>query len=197
MSLGSASSQELSKVSQLDARCPRSNVEEAHLSRVGFDELPSRLHLVAHERGEYLIRRRRILEGDIQQRAYVWIHRRLPQLFGVHLTKALEALQVHAFFGQRQNRGRQLVKAVGLLLFLAHGEQEGGLAQERLHPGKEIAHARELAAGQQLGLKLDFVCHPGPFVGHLECDRARAFVFPDDFQPIEFRRRRFRVQKLS
>src|SRR5215218_5604236 len=68
-----------------------SSIQVFHLSGVLFDEGFARLDLVAHQRGEQLISHRRRLDGDLQHRPVLRVHRRLPQLLRVHLRKALEA----------------------------------------------------------------------------------------------------------
>src|SRR5262245_64904755 len=71
-----------------------SDVEVAHVERVLLDELPPRLHLVAHEGGEDLVGLVRVLDLHLQQRARLGIHRGLPELRRVHLTEALVALDL-------------------------------------------------------------------------------------------------------
>src|SRR5215218_7640314 len=68
-----------------------SSIQVFHLSGVLFDEGFARLDLVAHQRGEQLISHRRRLDGDLQHRPVLRVHRRLPQLLRVHLREALEA----------------------------------------------------------------------------------------------------------
>src|SRR5690242_126586 len=71
-----------------------SNVEVSYVERVFFDERPPKLDVFAHEHGEKLVRAtRRILVANLEQRTCVGIHRRRPQLFGVHFAKALVARQ--------------------------------------------------------------------------------------------------------
>src|ERR1043165_6397573 len=72
--------------------CPYSDVEEAHVAGVALDEPAPRLDVLAHEDREDLVRRRRVRQGDLEERAGVGIHRRLPQLVVVHLAEALVAL---------------------------------------------------------------------------------------------------------
>src|SRR5688500_14130311 len=73
-----------------------SDIEEAHVLRVRLDELAPRLDLVAHERREDEVGRRRVLDLDADEHAARRIHRRVPELLGVHLAQALEAADLHA-----------------------------------------------------------------------------------------------------
>src|SRR5262249_54214852 len=68
-----------------------SDVEVPHVERVLLDELPPRLHLVAHEGGEDLVGLVRVLDLHLQQRPRLGIHRGLPELRRVHLADALVA----------------------------------------------------------------------------------------------------------
>src|SRR5215211_7660175 len=61
-----------------------SSIQVFHLSGILLDKLFARLDLIAHQRGEQLIRHRRRLDRDL-------VHRRLPELLRVHLREALEA----------------------------------------------------------------------------------------------------------
>ena len=74
----------------------RSDVEVGHAQRVVLDELAPRLHVVAHERREDLVGADRILDLHLQQDALGRVHRRLPELLGVHLAQPLVALDRHA-----------------------------------------------------------------------------------------------------
>src|SRR6476469_5839988 len=69
-----------------------SDVEEADVLRVLLDEAAARLDVLAHQRGERLVRGGRVLEGHLEQRAGLRVHRGLPELLVVHLAEALVAL---------------------------------------------------------------------------------------------------------
>ena len=56
------------------------------------DEVLARLDLLAHERREEMVGLAGVVEVDLQERARGRVHRRLPELVGVHLAEALEAL---------------------------------------------------------------------------------------------------------
>src|SRR5215217_3556536 len=68
-----------------------SSIQVFHLSGVLLDKLFARLYLVAHQRGEQLIRHRRRLDRDLEHRPVLRVHRRLPELLRVHLRETLEA----------------------------------------------------------------------------------------------------------
>src|SRR5687767_15101164 len=74
-----------------DARAS-SDVEVRDAQRVLLDELAARFDDVAHQRREDLVRGDRVLDADLQQPARFGVDRRLPQLLGIHLAEALEAL---------------------------------------------------------------------------------------------------------
>src|SRR5262245_44123216 len=70
----------------------RSHVQVGDFERVLLDELPARLDLVAHQDGEDRVRRDRVLDAHLEELAGLRVHGRLPELLGVHLPKALVAL---------------------------------------------------------------------------------------------------------
>src|SRR3954467_6301280 len=69
-----------------------SDVEEADVFGVALDESATQLDVLAHEDREDLVGLRRVLERDLQHQPLIGVHRRLPQLLGVHLAEALVAL---------------------------------------------------------------------------------------------------------
>src|SRR5690242_5166550 len=73
-----------------------SDVKVAHLAGLGLDELLARLDPLAHELGEDLVGHRGVLDLDAEQGPCLRVHRRLPELVGVHLAEALEALDAGA-----------------------------------------------------------------------------------------------------
>src|SRR6478735_4381515 len=73
-------------------RLSRSDIEEPHVLRVALDERATGLDVLTHEDREDLVGRRGLVERDLQQRAVLGRHRRLPQLLVVHLAQALVAL---------------------------------------------------------------------------------------------------------
>ena len=68
------------------------HVEVSDVERVVLDELAPRLDLVAHQRGEHLVRLGVVLGADLQQRPVLGIHRRGPQRVRVHLAETLVAV---------------------------------------------------------------------------------------------------------
>src|SRR5690606_10629612 len=67
-----------------------------HIKRVGLDEVAARLHIVTHQAGEDLVGSDGILDGDTQHATDIRVHGGFPQLFRVHLTKTLVALDIGA-----------------------------------------------------------------------------------------------------
>src|SRR5579862_7269359 len=75
-----------------------SDIEELHVFRVLLDEDAARLDLVAHEHRHQLIGRVRVFHVDADEEALRRVHRRLPQLVGVHLAEALVPGELNAAF---------------------------------------------------------------------------------------------------
>ena len=61
-----------------------------------FDIGTPALDVLAHERRKELLRVGGGVPGDAQDRALGWVHRRVPQLLGIHLAQALEAFDLDA-----------------------------------------------------------------------------------------------------
>src|SRR5579885_3526455 len=72
----------------------RLNVQIPDIQRVIFNEFAPGFHVLAHQCREDRLRLGQIFEIDLQQRALIGIHRRLPQLIEVHLAEPLEPLHV-------------------------------------------------------------------------------------------------------
>src|SRR4029077_11792406 len=68
-----------------------SDVEVADALGVRLDELLPRLDVRSHQLLERVVDGGDVLDLDLQQHAGLRVHRRLPQLFGVHLAKTLHA----------------------------------------------------------------------------------------------------------
>ncbi len=85
----------------------------------------ARFHLVAHQDGKGFIGLFGILNGDLNDDAVIGVHGGLPQLFGVHLTKALIA--VHLCAGHLLREHGHFGIVVGVLdgVALLHLEQGG------------------------------------------------------------------------
>src|SRR5690349_23726578 len=73
-------------------RQPLSDVQETNVLGVAHDEAAPRLDVLAHEHAEQLVRGSRVVERDLEQDALGRVHGGVPQLPGVHLAEALEAL---------------------------------------------------------------------------------------------------------
>src|SRR5689334_23881761 len=92
------------------------DVEVLHEVRVLFDEDAPRIDLVAHQRLVDLIGEHRLLDGDLEQRATLRIHRRIPELLGVHLAQALVALDVERSAAVAVAEPRRDLFALGLVV---------------------------------------------------------------------------------
>src|SRR4051812_3691234 len=101
-----------------------SDVQEPDVLGVSLDEDLSWLHPVAHQVREQTLGRRRVLDRHALQRARLGVHRRLTQLLGVHLTEALEALEVHALLRQVERRLPQSPERQRLTLLGAESHLE-------------------------------------------------------------------------
>ena len=68
------------------------NVQILHIQRVVFDEFTPRFDLVAHEDGEDAVGFDGVFDADLEHGAFFGVDRRFPELFRVHLAKALVTL---------------------------------------------------------------------------------------------------------
>src|SRR3954449_5842502 len=69
-----------------------SDVKVADLSRLGLDEVLARPDLLAHKHREDRIGLGRVVDLGPKQCPRLGVHRRIPELVGVHLAEALEPL---------------------------------------------------------------------------------------------------------
>src|SRR5690606_6418289 len=77
----------------------RLDVEVRRLERIVLDECATRFHHVAHQGTEDLVGGNRILDPHLQQAPGLGIDRGVPELLGVHLAQALEALDLATLLG--------------------------------------------------------------------------------------------------
>src|SRR4030042_6451336 len=71
-------------------------IEELHLEGVVAYEVASLLDVLAHKDTEQAVGFAGVVELDVQKRPAGRIHRRFPELLGVHLAKAFEPLSLDA-----------------------------------------------------------------------------------------------------
>src|ERR1700694_791771 len=71
-----------------------SDIEIAHVLGVGLDELLARLHVRTHQLLEDVVDECGVLDLNLEQRARLGVHGRLPELVGVHLSQALEPVHL-------------------------------------------------------------------------------------------------------
>ena len=88
------------------------DVQVLHVERVVLDELAPRLDLVAHQRGEHQVGLGVVLGAHLQQRPHVGLHRRRPELLGVHLAEPLVAVDRHALLAGGDEELHELVERV-------------------------------------------------------------------------------------
>src|SRR4029078_461287 len=92
------------------------DVEFLHELRVLLDENSARFDLVAHQRLEDLVGEHRFLDADLEKRATLRIHRRVPELVGIHLAEALVALDVDRAVSVAVAEPRGDLYALGLVV---------------------------------------------------------------------------------
>src|SRR6266511_1684506 len=71
-----------------------SRIDEGVLG-ILLDELASSLDVLPHEDAEHQVGCSGVVQGDLLEHAGLGVHRRLPELLGLHLGQALEPLDVH------------------------------------------------------------------------------------------------------
>ena len=59
-----------------------------------LDELATWFYVIAHQHGEYLVSLSSIFDSYLLEQSVLGVHRRLPQLLGIHLTQTFVALGV-------------------------------------------------------------------------------------------------------
>src|SRR6266850_2456630 len=69
------------------------DIQVGDVERVLLDELAPGLDGITHQDREHLVGADRVLHRDLQERPRLRIHRRFPELLGIHLTEALVALE--------------------------------------------------------------------------------------------------------
>src|SRR3989441_538842 len=88
------------------------DIQVGDVEGVLLDELATRLDGVTHQDREYLVGADGILHGDLEQRPRLRIHRRFPELLGVHLAEPLVALEGGAGARPVERHAPQLVQAL-------------------------------------------------------------------------------------
>src|SRR5260370_33869877 len=67
------------------------NIQVHVFERVFFDEFAARLDVFAPERGDNVFCRARVFEFHLQQGTSIRVHRRVPELRGVHFAQDLQS----------------------------------------------------------------------------------------------------------
>src|SRR5215213_7732237 len=126
------------------------DVEVRDRQRVLLDELASRLDDVAHELDEEVVGVGRILDLDLQERAYVAVERRLPELLRRHLAEALVALHLQPFAAKA---GDRVEKAEGPMNggLLALSDESSGGAIDLLQRGRALVEPAGFLRGEEGG----------------------------------------------
>src|SRR5580704_10492138 len=129
-----------------------SDVEIRHRQRILLDELTPRLDLIAHQRGEDLIRRYRVLDAHLQQPPRLRIDRGLPELLGIHLTQSLVALYRLALAGLLEQPGHRLFERADVLALLA-AHDVGAFADQTGERTRELGDALILRRFEELPMQ--------------------------------------------
>src|SRR6476659_4742821 len=117
--------------SPTDALTQLLDIQIRDLERVLLDELAARLDLVAHEDGEDVVCGDRVLDAHLQELALRGIHRRLPELFRIHLPEPLVALDDEALLPRLHQIVEQLFLVADRLLGSVLDDDERGLRDLR------------------------------------------------------------------
>ena len=131
------------------------DVDVPRVQRVGLDELPPRLHFVAHQRREDLVGADRVLDLHAQHAAHGRIHRRFPQLAGIHLAEPLVALAADRALGLLHQPVHRLGKARDrrlLLLVAAAADDPGAGADQALERARRGVERGVVGAVHEVGV---------------------------------------------
>ena len=96
-----------------------SDIKIPHVLGVLLDEFATRLRLTAHQHREEMIGLGTVVKSDLQQGPHFRVHRRLSELFGIHLSQSFIALHRHAGAGQLLEHPVFFLIAVNIVLALA------------------------------------------------------------------------------
>jgi hypothetical protein len=94
------------------------NVKELDFESMVADEISPLLDVLAHQDTKKAVRFARVIELDVQQRPGGRIHRRFPQLVGVHFAQAFESLYLDAFTADFPHRRRNVAQRSNVKAFL-------------------------------------------------------------------------------
>ncbi len=103
-----------------------------HFQRMLLDEVAPRLHLLAHEDAEHLIRLQGVFQVDLHEHALGGVEGGFPEFFAVHFAEALEAGDAHAAFAEVADLGDEVAEMGQDLALVAVDESE---ARQRLAAG--------------------------------------------------------------
>src|SRR5690606_31502066 len=128
---------------------PASDVKIGHPQRVVLDELAARFDHVTHQGREDLVGGDRVLDPHAQQAPCFRVDRGVPELLGVHLAQALEALDGAALPGLLHQPLLHLAEVADRLAATAAADFGAGL-QQAVELAGDIGDGAQFAA-QQLG----------------------------------------------
>jgi hypothetical protein len=105
------------------------DVQISDVEGVFLDELSPWRDLVAHQDREQIIRSHFVFDSNLQQPTPLGVHRRLPQLIGIHFTKTLVALNGQSLLGPSIERFERLLETADRLDRISFLQGEVGCAQ--------------------------------------------------------------------
>src|SRR5262245_11935098 len=154
----------------------RLDVQVHDVQRVLLDEIAAGFDGIAHEDGEHLVGADGIFHGDLEERARLRVHRRLPELLRIHLAEALVALEGGPVLGLLHDDLEQALQGRRLRLLAAAVDDGGGPLVERgdlamrLEELGVVGGLQEIGA-EHRGLGTRHVQHGG--VAVVAADQAR------------------------
>ena len=102
-----------------------------------------------------LVREGGVLDGDLHEHAVLRVHRRLPELLGVHLAEALEAAHLDALLREVDDRVPRLVERGGGAGLLAERDGERRRADDLEQPRIRLLEPGVHRRREQRRRKLD------------------------------------------
>jgi len=103
------------------------NVEVLYFEGMVLNEVPAFFHIAAHQDTKEPVGLAGIVNPDAQQGTSLRIHRRIPQLVGVHLTQTFEAFYLDPFTAYLPDSGTDIAQRGNVVIVLAVDKLELGL----------------------------------------------------------------------
>ena len=120
------------------------NVEIDHFQRVVLDEIAARFDDIAHQGREHVLGLIAVFDPYLQQRPYIGIERRLPELFGIHFPQPLVTLNTDTLAAKREHSIEQFYRT-GDPLFEIPGAERCRTGIENLEIGRYFVQPARFA----------------------------------------------------